>query len=137
MEINKQIASSAILLIAAGIIQYRYKNSDKITSTISPDLEKKQNLEFIEEKLFGGLTENEINNIATKTPRGLAAFLNNGMVKFKFSSSSNKQILEATFEIVSDEVVNTFVSGPYGNQPNAPKFFQEMIIEEINRKKNQ
>lgn len=137
MKINKQIASSAILLIAAGIIQYRYKNSDKTTSTISPDLEKKQSLEFIEEKLFGGLTENEINNIATKTPRGLTAFLNNGMVKFKFRSSSNKQILEATFEIVSDKVVNTFLSGPYGNQPKAPKFFQEMLIEEINIKKNQ
>lgn len=137
MSAKKWIVTGAALLLSVGLWQNKFKKGEGFTSIIPNDLVENQSSDATEENLFGGLTESQINSIVSGIDRGVRAFIEKGILVFKFKSSSNKQTLEATYEMVSDKVVNTFVSGPYGNTPNAPKFFQEMLVEAIDKKNHQ
>lgn len=137
MSAKKWIVTGAALLLSVGLWQNKFKKGEGFTSIIPNDLVENQSSDATEENLFGGLTESEINSIVSGIDRGVRAFIEKGKLVFEFKSSSKKQTLEATYEMISDKVVNTFVAGPYGNSPNAPKFFQEMLVEAIEKKNNQ
>ncbi|MFC4025585.1 hypothetical protein ACFOUV_17545 [Oceanobacillus longus] len=86
-----------------------------------------------EEKSFGGLKESVINGIATSTNKGVKSFIDGNELVYEFKSNSNKMILESRFIIDAGKLVMTFVSGSYGNQPNAPRFFRDNLVEEMNK----
>jgi hypothetical protein len=105
-----------------------------ISSKVVSDIAKVASDAVInEEKSFGGLKESVINGIATNTNKGVKAFIDGNELVYKFRSNSNKTILESRFIIDAGKVVMTFVSGNYGNQPNAPWFFRDSLVEAMNK----
>ncbi|WP_157081359.1 hypothetical protein [Neobacillus soli] len=86
-----------------------------------------------EEKSFGGLKESVINGIAKNTYKGVKAFIDGNELVYQFRSNSNKTVLESKFIIEAGKLVMTFVSGNYGNQPNAPLFFKDNLVEAMNK----
>lgn len=86
-----------------------------------------------EEKSFGGLKESVINRIATNTNKGVKAFIEGNELVYEFKSNSNKTILDSRFIIDAGKLVMTFVSGSYGNKPNAPWFFRDSLVEAMNK----
>jgi hypothetical protein len=106
-----------------------------ISSKVVSDIAKVASDAVINEEIsFGGLKESVINGIATNTSKGVKAFIDGNELVYKFRSNSNKTILEARFIIdAAGKLVMTFVSGNYGNQPNAPWFFKDILVEEMNK----
>lgn len=123
------VATSIILVFRAkkGKIPF-------ISSKIVSDMAKVTSDAGIDkEKLFGGLKESAINMIAKDTNKGVKALIDGNELVFKFKSNSNKTILESRFIIDAGKLVMTFVSGSYGNQPNAPRFFRDNLSEAMNK----
>lgn len=105
-----------------------------ISSKVVSDISKVASDAIInEEKSFGGLKESVINGIATNTNKGVNAFIDGNELVYKFRSNSNKMVLESRFIIDAGKLVMTFVSGSYGNQPNAPWFFRDSLVEAMNK----
>lgn len=104
-----------------------------ISSKVVSDMAKVASDAVINEESFGGLKESVINGIATNTYKGVKAFIDGNELVYKFRSNSNKTILESRFIIDAGKLVMTFVSGNYGNQPNAPLFFRDSLVEAMNK----
>ncbi|WP_431800016.1 hypothetical protein [Halobacillus andaensis] len=135
MKMSKMGWSLVVATTATVVLGYGAKKGK--FSFVSPkvaDIAKDSSDDVInEEKSFGGLKESVINEIAINTYKGVRAFIDDNELVFNFKSNSNKTTLESKFKIVSGELVMNFVSGSYGNQPSAPSFFRDSLVEAMNK----
>ncbi|MEN8646131.1 hypothetical protein ABFE25_15945 [Bacillus toyonensis] len=125
------VAAAATIVLGFGAKKGKipFISSSKVVSDIA---KVASDAVINEEKSFGGLKESVINGIATSTNKGVKAFIDANELVFEFRSNSNKTTLESRFIIDAGKLVMTFVSGSYGNQPNAPRFFRDSLVEAMN-----
>ncbi|KZE66866.1 hypothetical protein AWM68_20050 [Fictibacillus phosphorivorans] len=137
MKMSKKTGWSLVAATALTVLGYGAKKGKIpfISPKLVPDIAKVASDAGInEEKSFGGLKESVINGIAKSTNKGEQAFIDGNELVYQFRSNSNKMVLEAKFIInAAGKLVMTFVSGNYGNQPNAPRFFEDSLVEAMNK----
>lgn len=80
------------------------------------------------EKIFGGLSQSKIDEIAKNTYKGFKAVISNGELEFWYKSASGKSMNMATFALdEAGKLVGYFGNGPY-MQAKAPRLFAKALM---------
>lgn len=87
----------------------------------------------IPKKIFLGLSEHKINEIAKNTPRGVKAIIHKDAVEYFYKSASGKMINSVLIESKPDGGLKYLsVNGSNFTPPNSPIFFCEKLYDAIN-----